>query len=184
MAKEARYIDDIANIPLPHYEPEPVALKATSNKEALPDKVAQVGATSLNKDEIALVIKRFKTDLKDARTTPIRTNQRESVHASNAISLGILLLNVLIMKMTRIKTRKERRRSSIKRRRARRTSSRNRTKTALHLTLTMKDLLPLPSTSLPSSPTSDTHASWPRKRRYVHMTLLSTLLVMRNLIMM
>jgi hypothetical protein len=40
MVKEARYIDNIANGPLPHYEPQPVALKAMVNKEALPCKVA------------------------------------------------------------------------------------------------------------------------------------------------
>ena len=40
MAKEARYVDDIVNGPLPHYEPQPVALKATANMEALPSKVA------------------------------------------------------------------------------------------------------------------------------------------------
>jgi hypothetical protein len=42
MVKEARYVNDITNRPLPHYEPQPVALKATTNKEALLDKVAQV----------------------------------------------------------------------------------------------------------------------------------------------
>jgi hypothetical protein len=43
MSKEVRYIDDIANGSLPHYnEPQPVALKATSNKEALPNKVSQI----------------------------------------------------------------------------------------------------------------------------------------------
>jgi hypothetical protein len=41
MVKEARYVDDIANGPLPR----PIALKATNNKEALPNKVAQVGLT-------------------------------------------------------------------------------------------------------------------------------------------
>jgi hypothetical protein len=35
MVKEARYVDDIANGPLPLYEPQPVALKATNNKEAV-----------------------------------------------------------------------------------------------------------------------------------------------------
>jgi hypothetical protein len=40
MAKEARHVDIIANRPLPHYEPQPVALKAMANKEALRDKVA------------------------------------------------------------------------------------------------------------------------------------------------
>jgi hypothetical protein len=52
------------NGPLPIYEPQPVALKATSNKEALPSKVAQVEIVGLNEDEMALIIKRFKTALK------------------------------------------------------------------------------------------------------------------------
>jgi hypothetical protein len=35
MVKEARYMNDALNGPLPHYEPQLVALKATSSKEAL-----------------------------------------------------------------------------------------------------------------------------------------------------
>jgi hypothetical protein len=38
MVKEARYVDDALNGPLLIYEPQPVALKATSSKEALPSK--------------------------------------------------------------------------------------------------------------------------------------------------
>jgi hypothetical protein len=64
MIKEARYIDDIANGPFPLYEPQSVVLKATSSKETLPNKVAQVEAAGLNEEEMALVIKRFKTALK------------------------------------------------------------------------------------------------------------------------
>jgi hypothetical protein len=64
MIKEARYVDDIANGPLPLYEPHLVALKATNIKEALPNKGAQVDAAGLNEDEMALVIKCFKTALK------------------------------------------------------------------------------------------------------------------------
>jgi hypothetical protein len=56
MVKEAMYVDDIANGPLPLYEPQLVALKATNNKEVLPNKVAQVEAAGLNEDEMALVI--------------------------------------------------------------------------------------------------------------------------------
>jgi hypothetical protein len=53
MDKEARYINAVSNGSLPHYnEPQHVALKATNNKEALPDKVAQVEAASLNEEEI------------------------------------------------------------------------------------------------------------------------------------
>jgi hypothetical protein len=40
VVKEARYVDDIANGPLPLYEPHLIALKATSSKEMLPNKVA------------------------------------------------------------------------------------------------------------------------------------------------
>jgi hypothetical protein len=65
MVKEARYVDDIANGPLPLYAPQPVALKAKSSKAALPNKVAQVEAARLNEEEMTLVIKRFKTALKE-----------------------------------------------------------------------------------------------------------------------
>jgi hypothetical protein len=55
MVKEAWYVNDIANRPLPQYEPERVAL---------PNKVAQVEAADLNEEEMVFVIKRFKTALK------------------------------------------------------------------------------------------------------------------------
>jgi hypothetical protein len=64
MVKEARHVDDALNGPLPVYEPQLVVLKATSSREALPSKVAQVEAVGLNEDEMALIIKRFKTALK------------------------------------------------------------------------------------------------------------------------
>jgi hypothetical protein len=70
MVKEARYVDDALNGPLPIYEPQPVALKATSSKEALPSKVAQVEAAGLNEDEMALIIKHFKTALKGRKEYP------------------------------------------------------------------------------------------------------------------
>jgi hypothetical protein len=37
MVKEVRYVDDITNVPLPHYEPQFVALKAKTNMEPLPN---------------------------------------------------------------------------------------------------------------------------------------------------
>jgi hypothetical protein len=55
MVKEARYVDDALNGPLPVYEPQLVALKATSSRETLPSKVAQVEAAGLNEDEMALM---------------------------------------------------------------------------------------------------------------------------------
>ena len=41
MVKEARYVDDALNGPLPLHELQPFALKATSSKEALPSKVVR-----------------------------------------------------------------------------------------------------------------------------------------------
>jgi hypothetical protein len=76
MVKEARYVDDALNGPLPIYEPQPVALKATSSKEALPSKVAQVEAPGLNEDEMALIIKRFKTALKGRKEYPNKNKTR------------------------------------------------------------------------------------------------------------
>jgi hypothetical protein len=76
MVKEARYVDDVANEPLPLYEPQPVALKATSSKEVLPSKVAQVEAIRLNEDEIALIIKRFNTTLKGCKEDPNKNKSK------------------------------------------------------------------------------------------------------------
>jgi hypothetical protein len=76
-AKEARYVDEIANRPLPqHYEPQPVALKATTNKDALPEKVAQIEADGLNEEEMALVIKCFKIALKGCKDRPNKSKSR------------------------------------------------------------------------------------------------------------
>jgi hypothetical protein len=77
MVKEDRYVDDIDDGPLPLYEPQPVALKATSRKENLPSKVAQMEAVGLNEDEMALVIKRFKTALKGRKEYHNKNKSRE-----------------------------------------------------------------------------------------------------------
>src|SRR5690349_24127825 len=52
MVEEARYVDDALNGPMPVYEPQLVALKATSSREVLPSMVAQVEAAGLNEDEM------------------------------------------------------------------------------------------------------------------------------------
>jgi hypothetical protein len=76
MVKEARYVDDALNGPLPIYEPQLVALKATSSRETLPSKVAQVEAVGLNEDEMALIIKCFKTTLKGHKEYPNKNKTR------------------------------------------------------------------------------------------------------------
>jgi hypothetical protein len=76
MMVEARYVDDALNGPLPLHESQLVALKAISSKEALPSKVAQVEAAGLNEDEMALIIKRFKTVLKGHKEFPNKNKSR------------------------------------------------------------------------------------------------------------
>jgi hypothetical protein len=76
MVKEARYVDDALNGPLLVYESQPVAFKATNNREVLPSKVAQVEAVGLNEDEMALIIKRFKTALKVRKEYPNKNKSR------------------------------------------------------------------------------------------------------------
>jgi hypothetical protein len=66
----ARYVDDALNGPLPVHEPQTVALKATNSRETLPSKVAQEEVAGLNEDEMALIIKRFKTALKGRKEYP------------------------------------------------------------------------------------------------------------------
>jgi hypothetical protein len=76
IVKEARYIDDIANGPLPLYEPRLIALMATNSKEALPNKVAQVEVARVNEEEMTFVIKRFKTALKGRKEYPNKNKSR------------------------------------------------------------------------------------------------------------
>jgi hypothetical protein len=103
MVKEARYIDDIVNGSLPLYEPQHVALKATTSTETLPNKVAQVEAARLNEEEVALVIKRFKTTLKGRKDYPNKNKSRGKCSCFKCGKLVILLINVPIMRMTRYK---------------------------------------------------------------------------------
>jgi hypothetical protein len=104
-------MDDIANGPLPIYEPQPIALKATTNKEGRTNMVAQVEAAGLNDDKMMFVIKRFKTVLKGRKEYPNKTkSKKKRSPASNVVSPVVLLHNVPIMKMTRDKKRNVRRR--------------------------------------------------------------------------
>jgi hypothetical protein len=76
MVNEARYVDDSLNGPLPVYESQPVALKATSSNEALPSMAAQVEDVGLNEDEMTLIIKCFKTALKGHKEYPNKNKSR------------------------------------------------------------------------------------------------------------
>jgi hypothetical protein len=76
MIKEARYVDEALNGPMPIHEPQTVALNATSSREGLPSKVAQVEAAGLNENEMALIIKRFKKALKGRKEHPNKSKTK------------------------------------------------------------------------------------------------------------
>jgi hypothetical protein len=89
MAKEARYIDVATNGSPHNNELQHIALKATNKKEALPSNMAQVEAVDLNEEEMALVIKRFKTALKGRKDFSNKGKSRGSAPASNAVRVVI-----------------------------------------------------------------------------------------------
>jgi hypothetical protein len=182
--KEARYVDDIANGPLHLYEPQPVVPKATTSKETLPNKVSQVEAVGLNEEEMALVIKRFKTALKEHKDYPNKNKSREkrSCFKCGKSSHFIAQYPYNENDQEQEKRGKKEKRKTTGRQWAGCMLARNGIQTALHLTQTTKDLLP--STSPPSSPTNDIHASWLRRRRYIHEILSSTLLLAIRIQMM
>src|SRR6187455_1682876 len=91
MTKEARYVDDALNGPI--HEPQPIALKATRSKEALSSKVAQVEAAGLNNEEMALIIKRFKTALKSRKGQPSKTKTKEKRSCFKCGKIGHFIAN-------------------------------------------------------------------------------------------
>jgi hypothetical protein len=93
MIKEARYVDDALNGPMPIYEPQTIALKATSSREALPSKVAQVEEAGLNEDEMALIIKRFKTALKGHKEHPNKSKTKEKRSCFKCGKIGHFIAN-------------------------------------------------------------------------------------------
>src|SRR5688572_4121776 len=91
MIKEARYVDDALNGPI--NEPQPLALKATRSKEALPSKVAQIEAAGLNDEEMALIIKRFKTALNGRKGQPSKTKTKGKRSCFKCGKLGHFIAN-------------------------------------------------------------------------------------------
>jgi hypothetical protein len=141
MIKETRYMDEIANGPLPIYEPQPVALKATTNKEGLTNMVAEVEATGLNEDEMMLVIKRFKTVLKGRKEYPNKTKSKGKRSCFKRGKSDCFIAQCPDNENDQgqeKKCKKEKKRTT-GRRRARRTLAKNGTPTVLHPTPTMKD---------------------------------------------
>ena len=83
--------DDALNGPI--HEPQPIALKASRSKEALPSKVAQVEAAGLNDEEMALIIKRFKTALKGRKEHPNKSKTKGKRSCFKCGKIGHFIAN-------------------------------------------------------------------------------------------
>jgi hypothetical protein len=187
MVNEARYVDDAANGPLPLYEPHPVALKATSSKEALPSKVAQVEAARLNEDEMTLIIKRFKTTLKGHKEYPNKNKSKGKRSCFKCGKSGHFIAQCPNNGNDQAQEKKGKKKRKKNYKKAKREanigkgwdfdcSSSDFDDEGLAASAFNKSFL---------FPTNTTRVSWLRRRRYVHDIHLSTLLlVMRNLLMM
>jgi hypothetical protein len=77
----------------PIHEPQIVALKATRSREALPSKVAQVEAVGLNEEEMALIIKRFKTTLKGCKEHPNKSKTKGKHSCFKCGKIGHFIAN-------------------------------------------------------------------------------------------
>jgi hypothetical protein len=93
MIKEARYVDEALNGPMSIHEPQTVALKATSGREGLLSKVAQVEAAGLNEDEMALIIKRFKLALKGRKEHPNKSKTKGERSCFKCGKIGHFIAN-------------------------------------------------------------------------------------------
>jgi hypothetical protein len=93
MIKEARYVDEALNGPI--HEPQVIALKATSSREALPSRVAQIEAAGLNEDEMAIIIKRFKTALKGRKEHPHKSKTKGKRSCFKCGKIGHFIANCL-----------------------------------------------------------------------------------------
>jgi hypothetical protein len=150
MIKEARYVDDALNGPI--HEPQAIALKATSSREALPSKVAQIEAARLMRMKWPSSSSASRRRSKVAISIPTKARRRESAPASSVVRLVILSLIVPIMIVTRNKRRRGKRRRLTRRLRERHTLARNGTRIVRRPTPTTKDSPPRPLTNRPSSP--------------------------------
>jgi hypothetical protein len=167
MVKEAQYVDDALNGPLPVYEPQPVALKATSSREALPSRVAQVEAVGLNEDEMALIIKRFKTALRGRKEYPNKNKTRGKRSCFKCGKTGHFIAQCPNNDNDQVQERhdKSEKKKNYKKAKGEAHLGKEWDSDCSSSDSDDEGLATSPSTSLHSSPTNAILVSWPRKRR-------------------
>jgi hypothetical protein len=172
MIKDSKHIVNLEQGATSTFEVQPVAFKATKEKEESTPSRLPIDASKLDNEEMALIIKSFCQILKQRRGRTTNPTPRRC--ATGVISTVSLLLNVLsLVKVTRMMTRRgrrRRRRGTTRRRAAMPTYVGNETPMRAPPTPPTRRTPPTsPSTRASSSPTSATSVSWLRTakiRRY------------------
>jgi hypothetical protein len=167
MVKDARYVDDALNGPLPVHEPQTIALKATSNRDTLPSKVVQVEAAGLNEDEMALIIKRFKIALKGCKEYPNKNKARGKHSCFKCDKTGHFIAQCPDNDddQEQEKHGKREKKKVYKKAKGEAHLGKEWDSDCSSSNSDDEGLQPRPSTNLRSSPTNATLASWPRRRR-------------------
>jgi hypothetical protein len=135
----------------------------------LPDKVAQIEVAGLNEDEMALVIKRFKTALKGCKDYPNESKSRGKHTCFKCGKSGHFIPQCPDNENDQDQDKKGKKKF-YRKKKGESQSAKNGTQIAHPPTLMTKDSPPSPSTGLLSSPTSDTHVSRLRRRTYIYVT--------------
>jgi hypothetical protein len=97
-----------------------------------------VEAAGLNEEEMALVIKRFKTTLKGRKDYPNKNKSRGKRSCFKCAKTGHFIAQCPDSENDQVQDKKGKEKKFYKRQRVRRTSARNGTRTTLHLTSMMK----------------------------------------------
>jgi hypothetical protein len=130
--------------------------------------VAQVEAAGLNDDEMALIIKRFKTTLKGRKEHPNKSKKKGKRSCFKCGKTDHFIANCPDNDSDQGQEKSEKRekkKSYDKKAKGEAHLGKEWVRIALRPTPTTKDSPPRPSTSRLSSPTSATPASWQRRKR-------------------
>jgi hypothetical protein len=176
MVKDSKHIVNLEQGATSTPEVQPIAFKATEEKkeESTPSRLP-IGASKLDNEDMALIVKGFRQILKQRRGKDYKPHSKRVCYQcgkSETLSLNVHTL----VKVKRTKIRRGRRRwrriSTTRRRVARHTWCENGTLTRAPPTPpTTRTSQTSPSTKASSSPTSTTDVSWLRTARRRWYTL-------------
>jgi hypothetical protein len=145
-----------------------------------------VEVVGLNEEEMVLVIKRFKTALKGCKDYPNKNKSRGKRSCFKCGKSNHFIAQCPYNENDQEQEKKDKKKRKKNYRKAKGEAHVGKEWDSNCSSSDSDDegLATLPSTSPPSSPTNDIHASWQRRRRYIHKILPSTLFLAMRIQMM